>query len=173
MTSDEDGDPDEDSYIEALELMHDEGVRTIDFIQRKHDAHQKKAMQILQLNGVAVSVILAGASQINLQNGLHPTLYLGPGLFLVSAILSGFALRGDTLSMGFSTDLINRKVTEEEVGKKQYLLWYLTEYYPETASHLNSAVSNRGKHNERAVYAFLAGLIVTASGIIMRYAPPF
>jgi len=154
---------------DALELMREDASKTIDRLMQKHDAHQKKATQILQLNGVTVSVLLAAASQAELSNSPNCLLYIGPSFFLISGIISAIALRGQTLRAGISFDQIDKNV-EAELTKTQYLLWYLYEFYGEAAESLYEKLETRKSRTELAVNTFLIGLLITAGGIVIRYA---
>lgn len=157
-------------HDDTLELMREDASNTVERLMRKHDAHQKKAMQMVQLNGVVISIFIAGISQI--QDGLNWLLYLGSALFLGSAIFSGIALRGHKLSVGLDPIQIER-VIEGELTKTQYLLWYLAVFYDNALNSLYEKTSTRAKWLRCSVYAFLSALCVTTVGIIIRYELPF
>jgi len=170
MTDEDDSTPEFNDG--ALELMREDASKTIERLMRKHDAHQKKAIQMVQLNGVVVSLLVAAASQIQIQNSLNCFLYIGPALFLGSGVFSGIALRGHTISAGITFDQIKQNV-EADLTRTQYLLWYLYEFYEDATDSLYEGINTRAKWIRRSVYSFLGGLAVTTVGIIIRYAPPF
>lgn len=172
MTENEDDTSNEGFDDDALELMREDASKTVERLMQKHDAHQKKAIQMVQLNGVVISILVAGASQIQIQSGLNLFLYLGPALFLASAVSSGIALKGHKLSAGLNPDQIEQHL-EAELTKTQYLLWYLVVFYDNAIDSLYEKTSIRAKWIRGSVYAFLGALCATTVGIIIRYAPPF
>lgn len=148
---------------EALMLMREDASKSLEYLLRKHDAHQKKSAQIIQINGVVISLLLAAGTQV----GLNIFLLIGGFLFVTSAIVSGFALRGTLISVGLSTDQISSNI-DEEINKNQYLRWYLEGYYHEAFTDLSDKTSKRAWCVRYSLYAFLAGLVLTATGIVIQ-----
>lgn len=167
----EDDASNEEFHDDALELMREDAINTVERLMRKHDAHQKKAIQMMQLNGVVISILIAGSSQIQIQNGLNFLLYLGPTLFLISAIFSGIALRGHKLSIGLDPNQIEQHI-KEGLTKTQYLLWHLVVFYENAIDSLYEKTNTRAKWIRLSIYAFLGALCTTITGIIIRYALP-
>lgn len=170
--ADEDGEefPHDEFSNDMLELMREDATQTIERSLRKHDAHQKKAIQMVQINGIVISILIAAASQVPLQTNFNTLLYVGPGFFLTSAVVAGVTLRGHNLAVGISPNQITRNI-DSDLSKTQYFVWYFNEFYQEAITDISDKTSSRATIVKWSVYLFLAGLIVTTAGIIIRLEP--
>lgn len=164
--SDERESPDLEFDDETLQLLREDAGKTVDRLIQKHDAHQKKAVQMIQVNGVVISLLLAAGTQIS----LNVLLILGGVAFLGSALLSGWALRGRKIDVGLAPQQVTAHI-QHEISKTQYLRWYLEGFYSDAFNDLNSKTNTRARRVQFSVYAFLGGLVLTASGIIIQFAP--
>lgn len=163
MADDGKDEPDLVFHDEALRMMREDASKTLDRTLQKHDSHQKKAVQIIQVNGVVISLLLAASTQI----ALNIWLMAGGSLFVISALAAGYSLRGTNVAVGLSPSQITANI-EHELTETQYLRWYLEHFYYQAFPDLNEKTADRARRVRRSLYAFLGGLILTTSGIIIQ-----
>lgn len=163
MADDEKDEPDLEFHNEALRMMREDASKTLDRTLQKHDSHQKKAVQIIQVNGVVISLLLAASTQIT----LNLWLMAGGCLFVISALTAGYSLRGTNVAVGLSPSQITANI-EHELTETQYLRWYLEHFYHQAFPDLNGKTADRARRVRWSLYAFLGGLLLTTSGIIIQ-----
>lgn len=164
MPNSEDPGTDLEYDDEALMLMRQDASKTLERTLQKHDAHQKKATQLIQINGVVISLLLAAGSQV----GLNCLLVLGGASFVISALLSGYALRGARLKIALSSEQIASNI-EAELTKNQYLRWYFEHFYYQSFKDLNKKTTKRAERVRNSLRAFLGGIVLIAIGIVIQF----
>ena len=153
----------------ALQLTHDDAKSAIERGLNKHGDHASKSIKMVQINGIVISILVAGASQITFSRYT----YILTGLGAVSLFLSSFfALRAYTsqsLSIGISSEDIGR-INNNNLSEEQYLFWYLTEYYPDAVDEIKEKIEKRADNVGYSIYTFFIGLLFIAAGVIIKFA---
>lgn len=163
MSDADDSEPDLEFDDEALAMMREDASKTLDRTLQKHDGHQKKAVQLIQVNGVVLSLLLAAGTQIRPNLSL-----LAAGvLFVGSALLSGYALIGTKVNIGLDPEQVTANI-EAELDKNLYLRWYLEEFYYPAFNDLSDKTADRARRVRYSLYSFLGGLLMTVVGIVMQ-----
>lgn len=166
MGQEDETDSDARICSEGVKLAREDANNTLDRAFEKHSAHQTKSVKILQLNGVVVSILLAGVSQINLTPTLISILLASVSLFFISSVCSIFGLSGDDLTIGISQSEVN-VILDKVESEEQYLIWFLEEKYKPILSEVVEKTDSRSNYVEVSVWFFFGGLLLLAGGIFM------
>jgi len=154
---------------EVLKQSHDDAKSAIERGMNKHGKHASKAIKMVQLNRLVISVFVAGTSQIDLSNFAQILMYVGGVFFFASSLFALRAYKTQSLPIGISPTDIDT-VNNNNLSEDQYLHWYTTEYYPETISQIIEKAGIRADNIEYSIYAFFAGLLTISVGIIIQLA---
>jgi hypothetical protein len=149
----------------TMEYAREDATQTLERVIAKHEGHGKRAIQLVQVNGIVLSILIAAASQVQLAQ--FPTIFLviAPLLFLVSGGIALYAYRSQTLPIGLPADEA-QKILNHELSADQYLYWYLSNHYEELITTVVTKTNTRAAYVEWAIIVFFVGLLFTTGGIV-------
>ncbi|MEE6210378.1 hypothetical protein U3A55_09435 [Salarchaeum sp. III] len=154
--------------VEALRHLHDDTRSAIERGLDKHGGHASKAIRMVQVNGVVISIFVAGVTQVEIHPNLHVSLYLGAALLFASTLFALKAYRSQTLPIGISLSEVE-KIDRNNLSETQYLYWYTHQYYPGTIETIKNEVEQRNREVEYSIFSFLLGILVIAVGILIQF----
>jgi len=154
---------------EALRLTHGDAKSAIERGLNKHGDHASKSIKMVQINGIVISILVAGASQMKFSTYVYILTGLGAVFLFLSSFFALRAYTSQSLSIGISSEDIDR-INRNNLSENQYLIWYLTEYYPDAIGEIKRKIEKRADNVEYSIYAFFVGLLSIASGVIMQFA---
>lgn len=149
----------------AMEYAREDATQTLERAIAKHEGHGKRAIQLVQVNGIVLSILIAAASQVQVAQFSTIFLITTPLLFLFSGGVALYAYRSQTLPIGLPAAEV-QKILDNELSADQYLYWYLSNHYEELIGTVVSKTSTRAAYVEYAIILFFAGLLVTIGGVI-------
>lgn len=148
-----------------LVVLHDDLTRVLD---RHIDAHadlSTRPIQLIQLNGLVLTIVVALVSEF--QSGLFvsPLGQLGVVLLVLSTVvaLAGYRLRAVELGPGTT---VARHALSYRMTAREYLWWMTKKGTPRFIESVSAHNDRRSRYVQWSLYLFLAGLFALLVGIL-------
>lgn len=154
--------------VATLQHAHSEAQQTLDRVLQTFPDLAGKAIQIIQLNGIVLTIIVAVSTQtaparysITLLTG--SLLVLGMGLFLISTLAALAAYWSHSVGAGYET---SSTAIDHKLNEVEYLLWVLPKYH----ALINDAKTKANRKDNLirfSIIAFSGGLILFLTGVLL------
>lgn len=152
--------------IETLRRLTDDSQKVLDHQLTKFGDLSTKAIQLVQVNGLIITILVAASSQVTLTDYLNLVSGGSVVLFGISTVFAALAYRTDAIDVGHGTMVIDTTLSRG-LDEGEYLHWLLSDLYPELIEDATDSVNRKGHWLSIAIRAFLAGLVTLPAGILL------
>lgn len=158
----------QDLDADALERAHEDAQFTMEQTLQLFSDLSDEAFRPVRLNAVVLTILIASASQVEVESYVNVFSVAAVFLFVGSAL---FALGGyliTTVHRGIDTETFDR-LTAYKLREEEYLNWILTLGYPEWIESGVAKVDRKEQWLRRSLVALLAGLRRFSSESFLRF----
>lgn len=144
---------------------HSDLVRSIDHVLGTFPDIADKAIEIVKLNGLVVSILVAASTQVeDPMMYTHGLVYISAILFFISSLfgLIGYLFQNVVAGLGTHTRLIEMKLTEEE-----YLQWVINDQYDDWLQEILKKQRRKALYVQVAVITFVLAISTFFIGIFL------
>jgi len=112
----------------ALPAAVNEAQRTLDQALQTHSEQSKKAIQMAQINGLILTLLVAIIANFDITGVSKFLVFAGGGFFTISIVIAVLGTMGHTMTIG-ANPIDFDKIFRHELNDDQYRLWLLDQGY--------------------------------------------
>jgi len=150
--------------IETLRQLHSDAQRVLDEEIQTFSDLSSKAIQLAQVNGLILTILIAVANQVSVTAYLNILTGLGTVFLLVSTVLSVWAYSTHEIDVGIGPGVIDRTL-EKRPSEAEYRYWILSGVYKDSMADAKMRADKKGTKVRWAICSFLGGLLTIFAGI--------
>lgn len=155
----------EDLDADALERAHEDAHLVLEQTLQLFSDLSDKAFRLVRLNALILTILVAVASQVRVEDYVNVFSVASVLLFVTSILFALIGYMMTTVDRGIDTATFG-KLTEYKLRKSEYLNWVLTLGYPKWISDVIENVETKEQWVRRSLVAYLAGTTTLLVGIL-------